>query len=226
MRLIVTALLLLNVAFFGWARWIDAPARSSTAAVLDASLPALELAPAGSPAATPAAAAGGTAAPLRCRTIGPFDDDASASAVAERLQAGGWTARERSVENSSPDGYWVFVGNLTAAAQRHMIAILTAAGIRDAVVMPQPEQSDRVSVGVFTDQARAARRAEQVRALGFKATLQVHQRSMTQHWLDIEFKAGDVEPSAQEVLKGTALADGSAAGTVQIADCPNASARS
>jgi hypothetical protein len=239
-RLIFTALLLLNVAFFGWARWIDMPARSSGPAALDASLPTLELvrvtspsvsatAPSGSPLSASAAAGGGAAtsmaAPLRCRSIGPFEDDATASAAAERLQARGWNAHARNVENASPDGYWVFVGNLTAAAQRHLIATLNAAGIRDAAVMSQPEQSDRVSVGVFADQAHAVRRAEQVRALGFKPTLQVHQRSITQRWLDIELKTGDVEPSAPEVLKGTAQPDGSAPGAVQIADCPTTSAR-
>ena len=47
------------------------------------------------------------------------------------------------------------------AASRH--PELNAAGIKDAAPMTSPEQSDRVSVGVFADQAHAVRRAEQVR---------------------------------------------------------------
>ena len=169
---------------------------------------------------SPAPTAADAAAPLRCRSLGPFVDEATTSATAQRLQARGWTARERNVESATPDSYWVYLSNLQdAAAQRRMIATLNAAGIRDAAIMTEPAQSDRVSVGVFADQAHAVRRAEQVRALGFKPTLQVHQRTLTQRWLDLELKVGDSDPSPEQVLQGISNPDGSSLGTVQIPDC-------
>ena len=235
MRLIFAALLLLNIAFFAWARWIDTPTHGSAPVAADADIPSLQLVRAGAPSgqasgastaaviSTAPATASATIAPSRCRSLGPFADAATASAVAQRLQARGWTARERNVDSATPDGYWVYVGYLRdAAAQRRMLASLNAAGIRDAAVMTEPEQSDRVSVGVFADQAHAVRRAEQVRALGFKPTLQVHQRTLTQRWLDVELKVGDSDPSPQELLQGVASSDASSPGTVQIADCPGA----
>jgi len=240
-RLTFAALLLLNIAFFAWARWIDAPVHGSAAVAADASIASLQLVRAGAPSATssgagtssgastaavtsaPAPAAAPTAT-LRCRSLGPFVDAATAGAAAQRLQARGWRARERNAESATPDSYWVYVGNLhDAAAQRRTIASLNAAGIRDAAPMTDPEQSDRVSVGVFADQAHAVRRAEQVRALGFKPTLQVHQRTLTQRWLDIELKVGDSDPSPEELLQGSANPGGSPPGTVQITDCPAAS---
>lgn len=243
MRLIFAALLLLNIAFFAWVHWIDTPTHSLAAVTPDASIPSLQLVRAGTPSGTASGAstaavasaatvaaspvpttAAATATPLRCRSLGPFVDEATASTVAQRLQARGWTARERNVESATPDGYWVYVSNLQdAAAQRRMIASLNAAGIHDAAIMTEPAQGDRVSVGVFADQAHAVRRAEQVRALGFKPTLQVHQRTLTQRWLDVELKVGDSDPSPEQLLQETANSDGSPLGTVQVADCLGAS---
>ena len=243
MRLIFAALLLLNIAFFAWVHWIDNPTHGAAAVTPDASITSLQLVRAGAPSGTangastaagasaasattspvPATAAA-TAVPLRCRSVGPFVDEATASTVAQHLQARGWTTRERNVESATPDGYWVYVSNLhDAAAQRRIIASLYAAGIRDAAIMTEPAQSDRVSVGVFADQAHAVRRAEQVRALGFKPTLQVHQRTLMQRWLDVELKVGDSDPSPEQLLQGTSNSDGSSLGTVQVADCPGAS---
>ena len=242
MRLIFAALLLLNIAFFAWVHWIATPTHGSAAVTPDASIPSLQLVRAGAPSGTgsgastaavagaatvttsPAPTAAAATAPLRCRSLGPFVDEATASTMTQRLQARGWTTRERDVESATPDSYWVYVSNLhDAAAQRRMIASLNAAGIHDAAIMTEPAQSDRVSVGVFADQAHAVRRAEQVRALGFKPTLQVHQRTLMQRWLDVELKEGDSDPSPEQLLQGTSNSDASSLGTVQIVDCPAAS---
>jgi hypothetical protein len=241
-RLIFAALLLLNIAFFAWVHWIATPTHGSAAVTPDASIPSLQLVRAGAPSGTgsgastaavagaatvttsPAPTAAAATAPLRCRSLGPFVDEATASTMTQRLQARGWTTRERDVESATPDSYWVYVSNLhDAAAQRRMIASLNAAGIHDAAIMTEPAQSDRVSVGVFADQAHAVRRAEQVRALGFKPTLQVHQRTLMQRWLDVELKEGDSDPSPEQLLQGTSNSDAGSLGTVQIADCPAAS---
>ncbi|MGA2024284.1 MAG: hypothetical protein ABSH23_05945 [Steroidobacteraceae bacterium] len=220
------AMLLLNFAFFAWARWIDDPAQLAAASPPDPSIPLLQLAhaavtapaaPAASGSAAPPAAVAATAAAMRCRSLGPLSDEALAGTAAERLRAHGWNTRERNVESTVSDGYWVYIGYLKdAAAQRHMIATLNAAGIRDAAAMTQPEQSDRVSLGVFADQAHAMHRAEQVRELGFKPVLQIHERAVNQHWLDFERKAAEADPEPAELVGGSTA--------VQIADCPARSA--
>jgi hypothetical protein len=222
------AMLLLNFAFFAWARWIDDPAQLAAASTPDPSIPLLQLAQTGASAAAapaasavaapaPAALAASAAAAMRCRTLGPLSDEALAGTAAERLRSHGWNTRERNVESSINDGYWVYIGYLKdAAAQRRMIATLNAAGIRDAAAMTQPEQSDRVSLGVFADQAHAMHRAEQVRELGFKPVLQIHERAVNQHWLDFERKAAEADPEPAELLGGTSA--------LQISDCPARSA--
>ena len=127
------------------------------------------------------------------------------------MRAHGWQPRDRSVDTSLADGYWVYIGELTAAAQRNVLARLNAAGIHDAASMTQPEQSDRVSVGFFSDQSHAVRRAEQVRALGLKPVLDIHQRTVSVHWLDVDLKASDPDLQPKQSQSGAGL---------QVADCP------
>jgi len=241
------ALVAINIVFFAWAQWIDVPARPPAAADRDAGIPPLQLelkgnAAASSPSGRATAAvspAAATTAPMgsstsvtappnttaesapstRCRSLGPFDDVNAANAVADRLRTRGMNPRDRSADTVNPNVYWVYIGELTVEMQRRAIQSLNNAGIHDAVSMTQPEQSDRVSVGVFADQAHAVRRAEQVRALGLKPTLGMRQRTVTAHWIDFELKPAEMEPSLTE-LTGPVVRTGIGLGPVKFSDCP------
>ncbi len=141
--------------------------------------------------------------------------------VADRLRSRGFSPRDRSADTSNPNVYWVYIGELTAEAQHRAIQTLSAAGIHDAAPMTQPEQSDRLSVGVFADQAHAVRRAEQVRTLGFKPTLGLRQRNVTTHWLDFEVKSSESDPQPADLI-GAAPRPAMGLGPVKLADCPSA----
>ena len=190
-----------------------APAAASTGPA--PATPATTVASIGAPAST-------ASAPGHCRTLGPFDDLNAANVVADRLRSRGFNPRDRTADTSNPNVYWVYIGELTADMQRRAIQSLNSAGIHDAASMTQPEQSDRVSVGVFADQAHAVRRAEQVRALGFKPTLGVRQRNVAAHWVDFDVKASDTEPLATDLI-GVMPRTGIGLGPVKMADCPSGS---
>jgi len=262
-RLVLLALVVANIAFFAWARWIDLPLPPPTAiAHQDTAIPPLHLVTEGAspapaaPASTPPSSAGGGAASApgssgaaaaapaataaaaasapgggavssiasaspgaRCRSLGPFEDLNLANLAAERLRARGITPHDRTADTPNPNVYWVYIGELTSEMQRHAIQTLNAAGIRDAVSMTQPEQSDRVSVGVFADQQHAVKRAEQVRALGFKPTLGLRQKTVSAHWLDFELKAADPDPPPNELV-GAPTRSTPGLGPVKMVDCP------
>ena len=91
-----------------------------------------------------------------------------------------------------------------------LLARLSAAGIRDAAAMK--DQVTQVSVGVFSDQAHAVKRAEQVRTLGFKPVLDVHQRTETAAWLDVDVMGGDADPTIGALP--------AAASKAAFVDCP------
>ncbi len=232
MRTLFFVLLLANLAFFGWARWIDAPPAPAPTAVSAPTAPPLQRAPAAAitTAAAAAAATESAPAPMRCRSIGPFADAAAAGAAAALLRSHGWQPRQRSIDTSAPDGYWVYIGDLKdSAAQRGAMARLNKAGIHDAATMTQSDQMDRVSVGVFADQTHAVRRAEQVRQLGFKPILDVHQRTVSEHWLDVDLKPSDPDPQPAEFQSAAGAGSGpgaptsgtatDASGGLRVANC-------
>lgn len=215
-------LVVLNLGFFAWSHWIDVPAGAAVAARPGAALPTLQLVNASPPPPPPPAPAVQPSASARCRSLGPFDDAAIASAASERLHAHGWQPRAREAEGLVLDGYWVYLSDLKdPAALRSVLARLGAAGIRDAAAVTAPAQTDRVSVGYFADQAHAVRRAEQVRALGFKPTLDVHQRTANQHWIDFDLKPDEPEPQPADALGADPAG---AAGAPQLIPCPAGSA--
>lgn len=205
MRNLFFALLFLNLALLTWWHWEGQPSKAAAAVPAAPSVPTLELATVSAPSAATAAP------PTRCRSLGPFADAAAAAAASDLMRPRGWQPRDRSVDTSVADGYWVYIGELTAAAQRGVLARLNAAGIHDAASMTQPEQSDRVSVGFFSDQSHAVRRAEQVRALGLKPVLDLHQRTVPMHWLDVDLKTSDPDLQPKQFQSGAGL---------QVADCP------
>jgi hypothetical protein len=216
-RNLFLALLFANAVFFGWAHWIDRPHESAASDSSLASVPALELKQLPAAPALPVRA---TAAPAsRCRSIGPFADSAAVTSAVETLHSHSVQGRVRGVESSAPDGYWVYVEGLKdAASRRKVISTLNSAGMKDAAAL---DESERVSVGVFSDQKHAVHRAEQVQELGFKPTLSVHQKVISTPWLDLDIKASDPEPSLESLGFGDAKTAGA---SLQVTDCPSKAA--
>lgn len=216
-RNLFLVLLFINIVFFGWARWVDRPREAAAMAAATrstAAVPALELThvppkPAAPPEPT-----------THCRSIGPFVDAATATPTADGLRARGLTPRPRSVDTTIPDGYWVYVEDLKdATARRKVIATLNANGIKDAAAMG--DEAERVSVGVFADQRHAVRRAEQVQSLGFKATLSLHQKTLSSNWLDVDLQPNDADPTAIEPpAPSPANSKPAPVEPVRVVDCP------
>jgi hypothetical protein len=207
-------LLVLNLVFFGWSRLIDRPRDASVASARSSAVPALEL------TAVPAKAAAPAEPSTHCRSVGPFADAAAAAATVDALRTRGLQPRSRSVDTTAPDGYWVYVEDLKdAAARRKVLATLNAAGMKDAAAMA--DESERVSVGVFTDQRHAVKRAEQVAELGIKPVLSVHQRTISNAWIDVDMKPNDADPAPVATAStGAAASKAPASDSPRVIDCP------
>lgn len=244
-------LLFLNVAFFGWAHWIDVPAAAPVAAGTTRSLPTLALvrapgAAAGAQSAGIGPANGGAAASAsaavtgknattaaavasrgRCRSLGPFADATGAIRAAGRLRERGIVPSERDVDISVNDGYTVYVDQPgDAAALRRELTRLQRAGVSGVRPGSGPGGTQRISFGVFSDQAHAVRRAEQIRQLGLKPVLDIHQSTLTTRWLDLTLQPNQPIPLVAQLLAGEG-ADGSGASirgaggaVIQFSDCP------
>ncbi|MBS0579253.1 MAG: SPOR domain-containing protein [Proteobacteria bacterium] len=188
MRTAFLALLLLNLAYFAWAHWVDAP-RGAVPGVSASRLPELHLVsevPAGSAAAasqTKAVEADAQA----CFSVGPFGDVDNSARAAALLKAKGFDPRQRAESAEASEGWWVFVAGLKTDAEiDRALVSLERGGIKDALVMPATADSGRrLSLGLFSERSRADRRAQSIRALGLNAEVAERKLPGTVYWVDL-----------------------------------------
>lgn len=198
-RLIVFALIVANLLYFGWSALVDSAPRLTAVAAAAAST-----------AATDTAATAATA----CTTLGPFASEAGLQPVKEALGKAGWGVLERRDAQQVADGHWVTIDGLEdAAAQARVIDIMKTAGISDAFAMPT-DQDHRVSAGIFTDAARAQARAAQLQQLGMAAQVRDRLREVDTLWLDVPGVAPALMDQARLAAMGLAQAQ------LVARDCP------
>ena len=242
MRLLIVALILANLAFAAWALLIDRPLEPPAARDLShlhklllASEPVLP--GPGVPVAVSSAAAGPAGAgtsgsgpvvtavagsapgPLgHCITLGPFSDLSLSAAAAAALQTRGFSPIQRDEPGQDLVSYWVYLDKVPSdAAAATLLDTLRGSGLTDARTMPvsTPEETRRVSVGLFAERAGAERRARAVRALGLHPTLTEQHESQASYWVDITLTRPGQAVSTQGLLPPAA------AGThLEIRDCP------
>jgi hypothetical protein len=185
-------LLFVNLVYFAWAHWIDAP---RPAPVNDAigHLPRLKMADESPAAERPAARASKTAfgAATVCLSVGPFADLANSDRAAALLKARGFDPRQRAEPSPISASYWVYVAGLaTQADADRALVTLERNGIKDALVMPDAEAGRRLSLGLYTERPRAERRAEAVQQAGLKAEIAERKVPGALYWLDVAPPAG------------------------------------
>jgi cell division septation protein DedD len=231
-RAVFFLLVFANLAFLGWAEWVDAP-QPAPANEAYAKLPRLKLVNE-SPAtdARPSSGNGSSegaarktalevtsqtsATTPRCVSVGPFDDQAGATRGASQLREKGFAPRQRAEKGEISKGFWVYIGGLkTDADVADVLRTLEQSHIEDAHVMPGGGDVQRVSVGLFSERERADRRAESVQKLGLHPEVTERKLPATVFWMDVELAAGAAGLTVQEV----ALAGGGAS-RVGVLPCP------
>lgn len=141
-------------------------------------------------ATTPVAAAGaGTDAALRCASLGPFADAASAEAGHAKLGASVARAAVREVASKNSAGYRVILPPAAdrAAAQANVQRII-AAGLNDYYMINDGPEANAIALGRYRNQDGAQRRLEALQAAGFAAKIvPVAEPPASQWWLDVAF---------------------------------------
>lgn len=182
------ALILVNIVYFAWAQWIDVPKAAPVNAAL-AKLPTLKLVEEVPPSQRPQPATSKVALPpsAACLSVGPFPDVGNSAHAAALLKAKGFEPKQRAEQAQASEGWWVYVGGLkTQAAADHALVTLEHAGINDALVMPETSDTERrVSLGLYSEQGRAERRAEAAHAAGLEAQVVERKVPNAIYWIDL-----------------------------------------
>jgi cell division septation protein DedD len=139
---------------------------------------------------TEAVAAGD--APRTCVSVGPFRELSQAATAAANLRGTGLDPLQRVAEGDIWVGYWVYLAAIPSVADAETIlARLKESGITEAYVIPSSDSGTLISLGVFTEVARAGNRLSAARELGYEATISDRTRRGTVYWVDVLLAAGE-----------------------------------
>ena len=154
----------------------------------------------------------------RCLSIGPFRDLSAATQGSTALRSAGHDPRTRVAEGEVWAGLWVYLGDLPSRTEaQRAVSLLKQRGIRDAYIMPAADSGADISLGIFSEPARAQRRAEEVRALGFTPTIADRTRTGTVYWVDV-----DLEPTDGFIDASTIPSEEGKISRLQVEACPGA----
>jgi len=193
-RAVILVLLLANLAFFAWAQWL-APKEAALPVSARVEAPALQLA---NEIATPST--GGD----RCVTVGPFPSDELAARARATLIDSGYPSIPRQVTSRDVDGFWVFLESPTNEAnERRLLERLRRGGIRDAQVTGEGA-ARRISLGIFTEEARAIAQSERVARLQLLPQIEARERTSIAIWLDLQLKSDAPPLEGQKFPAGDA----------------------
>ena len=193
-------LLVANLLFLAWAKWIDSP-RDAGAQDALSHLPRLQLV-GETPGAKPAAANLPPAAAEKvvlhvpetqqtCTSVGPFKDITHAARAAGLLTQRGFQLKQRAEEGETIEGYWVFIGGMQSDDEvNEVVQRLEKSGFTDAHVMKNFSTNRRISVGMFSTRERADKRSAQLRSLGFEPEMGERKFQGTIYWVDVALGSG------------------------------------
>jgi hypothetical protein len=194
-RVALFLLLLVNLAFFAWSQWL-APKEASLPISPSVKAPRLQLA---SEATDLPAGVDGS-----CVTVGPFATPELAARARQTLTDSGYASVPRQVTVAVPDGFWVYLESpSTQAAERRLLERLHSGGVREAQAVGDPG-SRKISLGIFSDEVRAASQSERVAKLGLLPQILAREKPGTSIWLDLTLKTGAPPLEGQKFQAGDA----------------------
>lgn len=196
MRNFVFALILLNLGVAAWYSWFSPLGRPTRP--MDSGMPGIELseelaqdtglgAGGDDSAADPGSSAGEMDISVeRCSAIGPFSDLGQTVDAGAKLSTAGYDPVQRVDEGDIWVGYWVYIDGIeTREAANAAVAELRELGVSDAYSIPAESGGNIVSLGVFSELARASNRLEQARQWGFESAIAERSRRGTVYWVEI-----------------------------------------
>ncbi len=201
MRNLLLLLLLANILYWMWGRFVEEPAETGIVVVNEAELgPPLKLRR--STVAEAAASVGavlGTGKPSdlaavvgrSCVSIGPLKTATDADAALAEYRAEGLRASMRTTEGQVFVGHWVQIRNIPdRQSGNRMLDKLRDGGLGDAYLVPTDDEGLKISLGLFGERSRAERVELQAKSLDLPADITPRMRDATVYFVDVGLPPG------------------------------------
>jgi hypothetical protein len=201
MKNLLMLLVLANILYYMWGRFVDEPEQTGVMVVQESELgPPLNVST--STTAEAAASVGavlGTGKPSdiealvgrSCVTLGPFKTSADADAALADYESQGMRASVRTTQGQVFVGHWVQIRNIPDRETGNAIlAKLSDGGLGDAYLVPTDEEGLKISLGLFGEKSRAERVELQARSLDLNPDITPRMRDATVFFVDIGLPPG------------------------------------
>jgi hypothetical protein len=201
MRNLLLLLLLANILYYMWGRFVDDPDETGVVVVSESELgPPLNVSSmVVAEAATSVGAVLGSGKPSdlaalvgrSCVTIGPFKTNTDADGALADYENEGMRASVRTTQGQVFVGHWVQIRNIPDRdAGKAMLDKLKAGGLGDAYLVPTEEEGLKISLGLFGEMSRAERIELQAKSLDLQADITPRMRDATVFYVDIGLPPG------------------------------------
>jgi hypothetical protein len=138
-----------------------------------------------------------------CVTVGPFATNELAARARQTLSDSGYPSLPREVETRIFEGYWVYLeAPSTESGERRLLDRLKKGGVTDAQAVGDLGSARRISLGVFSDETRAASQSEKVAKLGLLPQIEAREKPGTAIWLDLTLKSDSPPLEGQKFPAG------------------------
>jgi hypothetical protein len=201
MRNLLLLLLLANILYYMWGRFVVDPHQLGVVVVSESQLgPPLNVSSmVVAEAATSVGAVLGSGKPSdlaalvgrSCVTIGPFKTNTDADGALADYENEGMRANVRTTQGQVFVGHWVQIRNIPDRdAGNAILDKLKAGGLGDAYLVPTDEEGLKISLGLFGEMSRAERVELQAKSLDLQADITPRTRDQTVFFVDIGLPPG------------------------------------
>lgn len=201
MRNLLLLLLLANVLYYLWGRYNPPTEEIGVAIVNESDLgPPLQLADATVPDnASDDDRETSTSRPSElevqvgrsCVSIGPFRETGEAEGALADFVESGLRGALRVTEDEVFVGHWVQIRNIAdRATANSMLAALKKIGMSEAYVVRTEDEGIKISLGLFSEQARAERIELQAKSIDLPAEISPRMREQTVAYVDLGLPPG------------------------------------
>jgi len=201
MKNILMLLVLANVLYFLWGKFVSTPEEAGVVVVneadlgppLDISRSAAALAATNINAALEAGRLTDLAAVVgrSCVSVGPFTSSADANDALSEYVNEGMRASVRTTDGQVFVGHWVQIRNIPdRSAGNEMLSTLRDGGLGDAYLVETEDEGLKISLGLFGEMSRAERIELQAKSLDLPADISQRMRDTTVFFVDIGLPPG------------------------------------
>ena len=137
----------------------------------------------------------------KCFSLGPFDEASISDIAYEAFFGLGIQAKQRVVKERQPKSYWVYIPPYASLKEaEEAVEYLKKNKVREYYIWLEDPLKYAVSLGLFTNLKTARSKVSQIKKLNLNPEMEVRFNEFTEHWVDFRHDSNDSRPEILESL--------------------------